>query len=106
MNKCSTSEAGVHSAINDAMSSALGGVMRSWAPSDSLMTAEPRRQTSCRSVADAEHTPRPLHIDACCICLARDRTHALAPCFHMCVCAACVRNMLEVIRGVPWLIVE
>lgn len=30
-----------------------------------------------------------LAVDACCICMQRQRDHAFVPCFHMCVCATC-----------------
>lgn len=26
---------------------------------------------------------------ACCICREKEKTHAIAPCFHMCVCSVC-----------------
>jgi hypothetical protein len=26
---------------------------------------------------------------ACCVCTGKEKTHAVAPCFHMCVCSAC-----------------
>lgn len=26
---------------------------------------------------------------ACCVCREKEKTHAVAPCFHMCVCFAC-----------------
>ena len=43
---------------------------------------------------DTADTPRlqdgeePLS-ERCCVCLSRARTHAFAPCFHMCVCRRC-----------------
>ena len=32
-------------------------------------------------------------VDTCCICYTKDRDHAIAPCFHMCVCATCAARI-------------
>lgn len=37
-----------------------------------------------------EHTPPTTGERNCCVCMARQRTHAVAPCFHRCMCATCV----------------
>ena len=34
-------------------------------------------------------------IDTCCVCLGQERTHALVPCFHFCVCQGCAAHLLH-----------
>ena len=40
-------------------------------------------------ISERERVVSKLTIDACCICMQRQRDHAFAPCFHMCVCKTC-----------------
>lgn len=40
---------------------------------------------------EGRETPplKPFVLDACCVCLGRERSHALLPCFHLCSCLPC-----------------
>lgn len=40
-----------------------------------------------------QRTPRRTVVDTCCICYTNDRDHAVDPCFHLCVCAACAQRI-------------
>lgn len=45
-------------------------------------------------------TPAPATVpvssdDHCCICLHRKKTHAFAPCFHMCTCEQCSLRLIS-----------
>ena len=48
-----------------------------------------------RDNAGTERTPRRTALDTCCICYAKDRTHAVDPCFHLCVCESCAARITK-----------
>ena len=56
-------------------------------------TAHIHRLRIRRNVDDRERRPQPLKLDTCCICFARTRDHAFAPCYHMCVCGTCAPRL-------------
>ena len=53
-------------------------------PDAELVTVDP---TANEEIADDD--------DACVICISDVRTHAVAPCGHMCLCAVCAQRIVE-----------
>lgn len=46
-----------------------------------------------RDNTGSDRVPKRTSLDTCCICYTKDRDHAIAPCFHMCVCVTCAQRI-------------
>jgi len=62
---------------------------RTVAPSRPRAVAPSRPRTVALSLTETHWT----RMEACCVCVIKDRDHAIAPCFHMCVCSGCAHRI-------------
>lgn len=51
------------------------------------------RQRRTATTEERESVPAVFVVDKCAVCMVRDRSHAPAPCYHMCVCATCAQKL-------------
>jgi hypothetical protein len=54
-----------------------------------------------RDVQGTDKLPIHVALDTCCICYSNVKDHAVAPCYHMCVCSTCSQriNQCPMCRG-------
>ena len=63
--------------------------------SSHVSAAQVHRVQVRRAVSGSDAMPKRLVLDACCVCMSTPRDHAVVPCFHMCVCAACAMRIVR-----------